>query len=245
MTTVGKLSATDEETWDDCENDQLLVRLLKLMKGERLKDIVQQRKFEKLAQYFHLDGKNLLHEGKLSVPRTSVSDVLQMSHDCKVAGNFGYFKTLSILNKFYWKNNSRDVKMYVQGFSTCQQKKNRQRKKLADPTSLKVPTRRWSSLATDFIVSQPKTNNGFNSIITWADLLSRRVHFIPSKESNKAFAAANAFCSNIFKLHGIPDNIVSDRDAFLTSKLWKSLMKLCLIQLNMSTRRHLQTDSSS
>ena len=120
-----------------------------------------------------------------------------------------------------------------------------QGKKLGDPTSLEVPTRRWGSLATDFIVSLPKTKRGFNSITTWVDRLSRRVHFIPSKEADKAVDVANAFYSNIFKLHGIPDNIVSDRDPKFTSKFWKRLMELCGIQLKMSTSRHPQTDGSS
>ena len=128
---------------------------------------------------------------------------------------------------------------------TCQQKKDHQGKKLGDPTSLEVPTRRWGSLATDFIVSLPKTKNGFNSITTWVDRLSRRVHFIPSKEADTAVDVANAFYSNIFKLHGIPDNIVSDRDPKFTSKFWKRLMELCGIQLKMSTSRHPQTDGSS
>ena len=123
MNSVEILSANVEEITDNYENDQVFGPLLKVMKGERLKDIVQQKKFEKMAQYFHLDGKKLLYEGKLCVPRKSVSDVLQMAHDCKVAGHFGYFKTLSRLNKFYWKHKSRDVKRYVQGCLTCQQKK--------------------------------------------------------------------------------------------------------------------------
>ena len=93
MNTVGTLSSNGEEIWDNYENDRVFGPLLKVMKRERIKDIVQQKKFEKLAQYFHLDEKRILYEGKLCVPRKSVSDVLQIAHDSKVAGNFGYLKT--------------------------------------------------------------------------------------------------------------------------------------------------------
>ena len=168
-----------------------------------------------------------------------------MGHDSKIAGHFGYYKTLSRLKNFYWKHKSRDVKNYVQGCQTCQQKKDSREKKLGDPTSLEIPDRRWGSIATDFIVSLPKTKNGYDSITTWVDRLSRRVHFIPSKEEDTAVDSANSFFANIFKLHGIPDSIVSDRDPKFTSKFWKRLMELCGIKLKMSTSRHPQTDGLS
>ena len=173
-----------------------------------LPDPVKRKKFEKLATQFHLDGNKLIYEGKICVPRKSVKTVLHMAHDCKIAGHFGFYKTLTILKNFYWKHKSRDIKNYVQGCLACQQKKDSREKKLVDPTSLEVPDRRWGSIATDFIVSLPKTQNGYDCITTWVDRLSRRVHFMSSKEVD----SANAFFANVFKLHGLPDSIVSDRD---------------------------------
>ena len=79
-----------------------------------------------------------------------------MAHDCKVSGHFGFYKTLSRLKNFYWKSKSKDVKSYVQGCLTCQQKKDSREKKLGDPMSLEIPDRRWGSIATDFIVSLPQ-----------------------------------------------------------------------------------------
>ena len=124
-------------------------------------------------------------------------------------------------------------------------KKDYSGKKLNDPTSLEIPERRWRSIACDFIVKLPKTRNGFDCITTYIDRLSRRVHFIASRETDTAFDAAKAFFSCIFKLHGLPDSIVSDRDPKFTSNFWKSLMKLCGVELKMSTSRHPQTDGSS
>ncbi len=120
----------------------------------------------------------------------------------------------------------------------CQQKKDYLGKKLTDPTSLEVPERRWGSLATDFIVKIPLTKSGFDCIATYVDRLSRRVHFIPSKEFATAVDAANTFFSNIFKHHGMPESIVSDRDPKLTSKFWKHLMQLCGVKLKMPSSRH-------
>ncbi len=163
------------------------------MNHEEISDKMLCRKVEKLLPLFHLDGNKLLYQGKLCVPRKAISTVMQLAHDAKTAGHFGYLKTLSRLKNYHWKHKARDVKKYVQGCLVCQQKKDYLGKKLTDPTSLEVPERRWGSLASDFIVKLPKTKNGYDSITTYVDRLSRRVHFIPSKDSDTAIDVANAF----------------------------------------------------
>ena len=50
---------------------------------------------------------------------------------------------------------------------------------------------------------------------------------------------------DIFKLHGMPHSIVSDRDAMFTSKFWAELFKLQGIELAMSSAYYPQTDSQS
>ncbi len=227
------------------EDDKFYGAILKGLKGEEISDEMLKRKVEKLLPLFHLDGNKLLYQGKLCVPRKAIATIMQLAHDAKTAGHFGYFKTLSRLKNYHWKNKSRDVRNYVQGCLVCQQKKDYMGKKLTDPTSLEVPGRRWGSLASDFIVKLPKTKNGFDSITTYVDRLTRRVHFIPSKDSDTAVDVANAFFSHLFKHHGMPDSIVSDRDPKFTSKFWKRLMELCGVKLKMSSSRHPQTDGSS
>ena len=143
-------------------------------------------------------------------------------------------KTLGWLKGYHWKT------------KTCQQQKDYQnKKKFTDPTSLNVRTRRWGSLATDFIVKLPVTKRGFDSITTWVDRLSRRVHFIPSHTSDTATDVANSIFTNIFKLHGLPDSIVSDKDPNFTSNFWKELMKLCGTRCQISSNHHRQTDGVS
>ena len=230
---------------DGYESDEFYGPLLNVMNGGKLSNEVKHKKFKSLLPLFHRDGNKLFYDDKLCVPRKAISRIMQLAHDAKTAGHFGYFKTLSRLKNFYWKHKARDVKKYVQGCITCQQKKDHQGKKFGDPSSLEVPDRRWGSIATDFIVSLPLTKNGFDCITTWVDRLSRRVHFIPSKESDTAVDVANAFFKNVFKNHGMPDSIVSDRDPKFKSKFWQRLMELCGVKLKMSTSRHPQTDGAS
>ena len=46
----------------------------------------------------------------------------------------------------------------------------------------------------------------------------------------------------VFKLHGMPAIIMSDRDPVFTSHFWQELMRLQGVQLAMSTAYHPQTD---
>ena len=227
------------------EDDQFFGPILRAMKGEFPEDQKQRLKIEKILPMFTYDGKRLKYQGKICVPRKNVSGILDIAHDSKLGGHFKFAKTMSRLSNFHWRHKARDIKKYVDGCMKCQQYKDSNQKKLTDPMSLELPDRRWGSLATDFIVKLPKTKDGFDAITTWVDRLTRRVHFVKSKTTDTAVDTASSFFSNIFKLHGLPDNIVSDRDAKFTSAFWKELMKICGIQLKMSSSRHPQTDGAS
>ena len=49
----------------------------------------------------------------------------------------------------------------------------------------------------------------------------------------------------IFRLHGVPKVIISDRDVKFTMNFWKTLFKGLGIQLNFSTAYHPQTDGQT
>lgn len=77
------------------------------------------------------------------------------------------------------------------------------------------------------------------------DKLSRYAHFLPLKHPFTAFQVATVYISNIFKLHGLPAAIVSDRDKVFTSTLWRELFRLSHTQLKMSSAYHPQTDGQT
>ena len=63
-------------------------------------------------------------------------------------------------------------------------------------------------------------------------------HFIPLSHPYTALSVAQLFLSNIYKLHGLPTMIISDRDRIFTSSLWKELFRLTDTTLNMSSSYH-------
>ena len=77
------------------------------------------------------------------------------------------------------------------------------------------------------------------------DLLTSMVHLVPSKQSYRATDIAELMFDNVYKLHGIPERIISDRDSLFTSKFWKRLHHLIGSGLRMSSAFHPQTDGAT
>ena len=71
------------------------------------------------------------------------------------------------------------------------------------------------------------------------------VHFAPCRKEVTAPEYAQLFVDHVFRLHGLPDVIVSDRDPRFTSKFWRSLFDLLGTDLRFSTAFHPQTDGQS
>ena len=74
------------------------------------------------------------------------------------------------------------------------------------------------------------------------DKLSKEAHFIPVKTTHKDANIAEIFMKQIFRLHGNPKVIISDRDSKFTGNFWKYLFKGLDTTLNFSTSFHPQMD---
>lgn len=152
-----------------------------------------------------------------------------IGHHSRHIRRFKFARTVSRLSNFHCKHKSRYVNQYVAGCLRCQQLKDTNERKLNDPMSLEISERRWGSLSSDFIFQFTRTKNGYDAITTWVDRLTRRVLPLKSKMADTEIVVADSFFANFFKLHGLPENIVSDRDPKFTSDFWKRLMQLVSI----------------
>lgn len=242
--TSGSSSALQTEL-SDYLTDQHFGPIFAALRGDWPMDAKRRKRIETLLPSFRIDDWRLLYDNKLCVPVKAKRAVLTLVHDNPAGGHFAFAKTLARLSNYHWKHKSRDVERYCSGCSTCQQQKDFHGQTSNDPQALPVPTRRWGMVATDFIVKLPRTPRGFDAISTWVDRLSRRVRFVPCRETDQATDTARLFFEKIFPHHGLPASIISDRDPRFIAKFWQSLMSLCGVQLRMAFSRHPQTDGAS
>jgi hypothetical protein len=139
----------------------------------------------------------------------------------------------------------KDIADYLAKFLECQQVKAEHR----HPTWLLQPLPilewKWETISMDFITGLPKSAKHNDAIMVVVDKLSKYAHFVPVKSTCKALDIANIFMREIFILHGMPREIVSDRDTQFPSSFWKSLMAGFETKLLFNTTYHPQTDGQT
>lgn len=77
------------------------------------------------------------------------------------------------------------------------------------------------------------------------DRFIKMAHFIALKERVTASDIAKAFLKNVWKIHGLPTEIVSDRDTKFTGEFWTSLCTQLNIKLSKSSAYHPQTEGQT
>jgi hypothetical protein len=96
----------------------------------------------------------------------------------------------------------------------------------------------------DFIVDLP-LSLGFDSIFVVKDRLSKQGHFIPTKKTITGEGTAELFMEHIFRHHGVPSTIVSDRGPQFLSSFWQRFMSLLGVKIKLSSAFHPETDGST
>ena len=96
----------------------------------------------------------------------------------------------------------------------------------------------------DFIEGLP-FSRGIDVILMVVDKLTKYAHFLGLKHLYIASTVAQTYVDHVFKLHGLPVSIMSDRDNVFTSKLRQEQFKIQGVNFHLSTTYHLQTDSQS
>jgi ribosomal protein L21E len=109
---------------------------------------------------------------------------------------------------------------------------------------LPVPSQSWHTVSLDFIEGLPKSKT-FTTILVVVDKFSKYAHFIPIAHPYTALSIAQVYLDNVYKLHGLPTILISDRDKIFTSSVWQELFRLADTTLNMSSSYHPQTDGQT
>ncbi|KAI0992596.1 hypothetical protein K3495_g15589 [Podosphaera aphanis] len=136
------------------------------------------------------------------------------------------------------------VGQYVRNCDTCARIKPVRHAPFGYLKPLEIPQKRWESISLDFITGLP-TSSGFDALLVVVDRLTKMAHFIPTTTACSASHLAVLLRDNIFRLHGLPESVVSDRDPVFTSKLAREFASRLSIKLRFSTAFHPQTDGQT
>jgi hypothetical protein len=171
--------------------------------------------------------------------------IISAFHDSPVGGHSGFPVTYrKLLSLFKWPGMKSAVKEFVAHCHICQQAKPERSLPAGLLQPLPIPSGPWDMATMDFIDGLPPSRQ-YNCILVVVDKLSKYAHFIPLRHPYTAAKVAEVFVDNIYKLHGMPLTLVSDRDPVFTSHFWKALFKATGTQLNMSTANHPETDGQT
>lgn len=172
-----------------------------------------------------------------------------ISHAHSLLAHLGPHKTASLLrDHVWWKTLLPDVQKYCDICMTCKRSKPSNQKPYGLLNPLPVPSTPWEAVGIDFVGPLPESKNrdgSFDAITTIIDLLTGMVHLVPSRTNYKARDIAELVFSEIYKHHGLPKAIVSDRDVLFTSTFWTHLHRLLGIELRMSSAYHPESDGST
>ncbi|MCP4558100.1 MAG: transposase family protein, partial [Herbaspirillum sp.] len=145
-------------------------------------------------------------------------------HDSAGSGHSGRERTYVALSRdFYWNHMYRSVRHYVKKCEVCQ----RTKPSLVVQTPLKslpVPTDCWTSVSMDFIFGYPLVK-GCNGILVFVCRFSKMVHLVAVHDSIASKESTRLFVDLVFRLHGMPSEIVSDRDPRFTAIFWRYVFK--------------------
>ena len=88
-------------------------------------------------------------------------------------------------------------------------------------------------------------SSGYNSILVVVDKNTKLAHFIPTIETIGANGTASLYLQHIWKLHGTPQDIISDRGTVFISKFMRHLCQLLCINPSTTTAFHPQSNGQT
>nr|KAJ0205923.1 hypothetical protein LSAT_V11C500259630 [Lactuca sativa] len=171
--------------------------------------------------------------------------LLEEFHSYTMGGHSGITATIHQINaSFFWPHLKKEVTKFIKECITCQQTKYSTQQPYGLLQALPIPNQVWEEISMDFITHLPPSN-GKTSIWVIVDRLTKFSHFITLPSHSTAASLATLFLQQIYRLHGIPKTILSDRDPIFLSQFWKELFNKVGTKLLHSSAYHPKTDGQT
>ena len=196
-----------------------------------------------------LEDGLVMHLGKLAVPKGAVLRVIDEIHCSKEIGHPGGTKTVAAVRQGYsWPHLRTQVRQYIQNCHICRRAKPSNQKPTGLLQPLPIPSRPWKDISMDFVTGLPQADDGNDASLNVADRFSKERHYIPCKTSDEGTSTeqtAQLLIAHVWRHHGLPSTIVSDRGPQFISGVWKNLCQQLGIKAKLSTAYHPQSDGQT
>jgi hypothetical protein len=190
------------------------------------------------------DGMLLVH-GKVYVPKPVRYDVLKQYHDSPTSGHPGIRRTYELVTRdYYWPRMGQYITDYVKGCDTCTRTKIFPAKPIGELYPHSIPDGPWQKVSTDMIVQLPESN-GYDSILVVVDRLSKMIRLAPTTTEVTSIGVAKLYRDHVWRSHGMPIEILSDRGSTFASAVMRELNKLLGITTHLTTAYHPQSDGQT
>ena len=170
-----------------------------------------------------LEGDQVLYRDRLWIPRDDelILVVIASHHQSPAGGHPGRAKTFELIQRHYfWPEMHQDILKYVDACHTCKRTKAFRDAYTGGLQQLRAPDRPWEDLAVDHVVELPPSKldgQEFTNILVVTDRMTKMRHFIPC-DSVDAATTAKLFLRHVYRQHGLPKTITSDRgSAFISA----------------------------
>jgi hypothetical protein len=204
----------------------------------------------KSADLHQRDGLWLTRNHQVAIPDAPGlrRGILYELHDSALSGHPGGDKTLHAVKRAYWwPNMAAEVAEYVRTCASCQRNKALNKKPIGVLHPLPIPRDKWESVSMDFITQLPKSTGPteYDAIAVFVDRLSKMVRIAPTTSDITSEGVAQLLFDNVFRHHGVPTSLITDRGSTFMSEAFQSFMKLLGTTHNKTTAYHPQSDGQT
>ena len=221
------------------DKDEEIVRVIEEMKKVEIRTLK--------GKEWQLEGDLVLKERKVYVPKDEELrvEIIWLYHDVPVARHGGKWKTTElVMRNYWWPGVTKDIMRYVERCDMCQRMKNRMEVLAGKLKLSEVLEKLWMHLIVDCITKLLLVA-GKDAILVVCDRLSKMTHFVAMTERTSVEELARLFRDDIWKLHELPESIVSDRGPQFVAELMKKMNKILRIEIKLSTAFHSQTNGQT
>ena len=148
------------------------------------------------------------------------------------------------MQTYYWPKMQADADRFVKNCHVCQRSRTARHAPFGILHPLPILDRPWQDIVMDFITGLP-WSQGHDAIWVVIDRLTKARHFVPYRTNVDAKDLADLFIEHVFRLHGLPYSVVSDRGPQFAAAFWKRLCNRLGIDGHLSSAFNPESDSQT